>query len=100
METPLDFQETQPKPNNQFKIIAGINLGILLLYIVAIGSDPYLAGKAILIVFQVMLNLIIGIVCLAVGRWKPFAKSFFLSSMLVLLVGFGACLAREEIKNI
>ncbi len=96
METPLDINEMSPKPNNQFRVIAGVNLAILMIYIVAIDKDPYLAGKAILIVAQAILNLLIGVVFLFVRSKKIYAKPFLLSALLVLLVGFGACLARES----
>ncbi len=96
MEAPLDINELPPRPDNHFRLIAGVNLVILLIYIVAIKPDPYLAGKAILIVLQTILNLLVGIILLFVRSKKIYAKPFFLSALLVLLVGFGACLAREE----
>jgi|JI7StandDraft_1071085.scaffolds.fasta_scaffold20782_3 hypothetical protein len=97
MDNTLDNHEIPAKPQPPLKWIYGINLAILFLYITFLHPDPYLAGKAFCIVIQVGLNLFTAIVFLLVKSQRHLAGPFFLSALLVLLIGFGACVAREQI---
>lgn len=96
MNNTLDNHEIPAKPQPPLKWIYGINLAILFLYITFVHPDPYLAGKAFCIVVHVAFNLLAGIVLLFIKSRRYLASTFFMSALLVLLIGFGACLAREQ----
>ncbi len=96
MEEPLesfDFIPEQPKVPYGKVIL--VNFVILLAFILLIDKDPYAAGKAFLIVIQVFLNIISGAV-LMFTKHKPLGKAMLLSAVVVLILGFGMCLAKEE----
>jgi len=84
---------------SNLKIIGGINLFILIFYTILInatstGSERDLSvalGLATCIGIQVIVNLITAIIYF-IGNNPPLAKSYLLSSGLVLLIGFSACL--------
>ncbi len=79
------------------KKIAGINLAILLLYMVLINvtSNGYERQLAVLVLaafaigIQVVLNFLIAIVLFI--KKRPEARSFLLSAVLVLVIGFSSC---------
>lgn len=76
----------------KLKIIAGINLAILIIYTLLIGGDGYAPVLlAIVIALHILALLVIALLCSFLGP-RGIAKSFLLSSLLVLVIGFSACL--------
>jgi hypothetical protein len=96
MQDPLDMPPSdQLRPKPRTNNIYAWNLAILATYMVILNfpKDNLGAklGQMFLIAMQVFINLVAGISCLVVERRKPFAQAFFLSALLVLLIGFGLC---------
>jgi hypothetical protein len=76
----------------KLKAIAGINLAILIIYTLLIGADDYdIVLLAIVIALHILGLLVIALLCFF-GGFRGEAKSFLLSSLLVLVIGFSACL--------
>ncbi len=87
------YQEEEKSP---FKRIIGINFLIFLIYYILFLTVLKLGGPRIggFIVFlyplQVITNFIAGIVY-AIKRDHRSSSAFFLSALIILIVGFGAC---------
>ena len=89
-----------------FKVIIGINIGVLLFYsilfaLTAQGSHAfigYFISTAVAIGIQVLVNIV-----LALGSYlkdeKSFAKAYLLSAGIVLVIGFSACTGIGNIKG-
>jgi hypothetical protein len=76
----------------KLKVIAGINLVLLIIYTLLIGGDGYApVVLAIVIALHILALLVISLLCFFGGS-RGIAKSFLLSSLLVLVIGFSACL--------
>lgn len=96
MSEPLDsdFEEHQ-NPSNDKQIVL-VNLVILAIYTTYSfgfskkGEPPFL--DAFFIVIHVSLCILLGIITTIASKGDS-SKGFFLSALLVLLVGFGSCLA-------
>jgi hypothetical protein len=81
----------------KLKAIAGINLAILIIYTLLIGADGYnVLGLAAVIALHILALLVIALLCFFNG-FRGEAKSFLLSSLLVLLIGFSACFGVAEL---
>ncbi len=88
----------------QIKKIAGINLAILLGYMLLVnvtntGPERGLEVaifSAMLIVAQVGLNVLVAIIFFV--QKKSSAKSYLLSALIVLVIGFSACLGSTMIE--
>jgi hypothetical protein len=88
----------------EIKKVAGINLAILLGYMLLInvantGPERGLGVaifSAMLIVVQVGLNVLVAIIHFV--QKKRSAKSYLLSALLVLIIGFSACLGSTMIE--
>jgi hypothetical protein len=101
MESPLDQSPEPPvAPKSVFNRVLLINLGIMLAYVVltAFMQDMYLILTAFLIVVHTLICLISGLIFLIPSiRRVPLAQGLLLSALLVLLIGFGACIAKAAI---
>jgi hypothetical protein len=105
---------------NAFAIIAITNLIALILYFALRKKEQYVVLlDAIVVGFQVAGNVILGIIFLVIDRVRSrqnnteildddeklyppinvktnFAKPFFLSALLILLIGFGLCILKNQ----
>jgi hypothetical protein len=105
---------------NVFAIIAIINFALLLLYFALREKEQYVVLlDAIVVGFQVAGNVVLGIIFLVVSKVRKhrnnteildddgsltpttdaktnFAQPFFLSALLVLLIGFGLCILKNQ----
>lgn len=75
--------------------VIGANLLILILYTVyaktsGAGSDGIIL-LAFAIAFQVILNLVVGVILLAFKRLSAYGRACLLSAAAVLLIGFSTC---------
>ena len=89
-----------------FGKVAGINLGLMLLYsMLTLGINPtsghdaplaVAATMAMFLVVHFFVLLVVSIALLIAGK-KSLAKSGFLSLLVVLLVGFGTCIGLTSV---
>lgn len=82
----------EPKPSDKKKILK-INLGILAFYTIfciILGKEGGFIMDAFFIVAHVAICLLVGIIQSIVSKGDT-AKEWFLSAILVLLIGFGTC---------
>ena len=89
-------------PNGKQHLYAwplGFNLVILLLLMGFNWPDMYNTGLALLLLLLALLNGLIGFVFLLFERRRDtgYAGGFFLSFLLLLLIGFGMC--SKDAKN-
>ena len=101
MSEPLDsvFDE-RPNPSNDKRIMLA-NLVILAIYTIFCFAFPKNGGSlldAILIVIHVSLCVLLGIIMTIASKGDS-SKGFFLSALLVLLIGFGSCLAVSSLTQ-
>ena len=101
MSEPLDsvFDE-RPNPSNDKRIML-INLGILAIYTIFCVASPHNGGvftDALFIVVHASLCGLLGIL-MSVASKGHSSGGFFLSALLVLLVGFGSCVAVGSLTN-
>ena len=84
----------EPKPADKKKILK-INLGILALYTVycfVFNKNEGALTDAVLIVFHVGICFLTAISQSVISK-SATAKEWFLSALLVLLIGFGTCVS-------
>jgi hypothetical protein len=101
MESPLDRPTTSPpSPMGIFNKVLLINLGIMVAYTIltSFGKDEYMAVNALLIVVHMLICLLSGLILLIPSlKQRQLAQGQLLSGVLVLLIGFGACLGKMMI---
>lgn len=90
----LDSNENKPHLNSNYKNIIIANMVILVIY--TLYSFLTIKGEgaildAFFIAAHVGICIILGII-LTIASQSDWAKGFYLSALLVLLIGFGTCL--------
>ncbi|TYZ14516.1 hypothetical protein FY528_01960 [Hymenobacter lutimineralis] len=82
-----------PRPNHVLRnnlllvLVAAVVLGLLGRF-VAVGAAFLFAGGYLV---QVLVNVVLGVVRLVKAEPGRSAAPYFLSALLVLIIGFGAC---------
>ena len=73
--------------------VVGVNLLILLIYIVATTSSHNIGALLTLLIGHVFVNILLGIIFILSDSTKKYGYGSFLSSLLILLIGFSACVS-------
>jgi heme/copper-type cytochrome/quinol oxidase subunit 1 len=93
MQEPIDQFQEQPKPQ-QPELILMINLGILLFY----NAYAYFFNMQgllfVWICYQLLANLGIGLALVFFKKFRMHGVYMILSFVMVLLIGFGLCVAQ------
>ena len=84
--------------------VVGINLAILLIYslLIRIGNPGrekslgILLGSFVVILLHIFLLILVGVILQSSGK-KELGRSFLLSSVFVLVIGFGVCWGNSSI---
>jgi len=85
------MSNTDNKPD--YKIV-GINLAVFVLYLLLTfipGGTKNPSGAVVLFPVHVALCFIVSLVCIFTPQYRKYAGQWFLSSFLVLLIGFSTC---------
>jgi hypothetical protein len=75
-------------------LIIGMNLLIMAIYFLLSflsGGKNYLLGASLFSFVQVFICIVAGIVCIAQKKYQKLAGQWFLSSLVILLIGFSTC---------
>jgi cytochrome c oxidase subunit IV len=94
MQEPVDHLREHPEPQQHPERVLMINLGILLMY----NAYAYFFNKQGLlfewVCYQLLANLCAGLVLLFFKRLRMHGVYMLLSFIMVLLIGFGLCVAQ------
>ena len=93
MLEPLDgTNNPAPRPAYEYKKVALVNFGLVLLYVLAgsLNSDFGLVGAGLLTFAQGCLGFLVGIVMVIAGS-REWGVPILLLSLVTLVIGFGVC---------